>query len=65
MTIQRKRPLVRKDGATARIRRDGVEGVSAIEIEPGRGVPNNWDRALFERWAERKARRRQEQRREA
>ncbi len=27
------------------------------EIEPGRAVPNNWDRWLTETWAERKARR--------
>lgn len=26
------------------------------EIEPGRSVVNDWDRALFEPWAERKAR---------
>lgn len=31
-------------------------GVHAHEIEPGRPVPNNWDRALFETWDERKAR---------
>ena len=28
----------------------------AFEIEPGRPVRNDWDRALFETWAERKAR---------
>lgn len=26
------------------------------EIEPGRPVPNDWDKHLFERWADRKAR---------
>lgn len=26
------------------------------EIEPGRGVMNDWDRELFEPWAQRKAR---------
>lgn len=30
------------------------------EIEPGRSVVNDWDRALFEPWAERKARLAQE-----
>ena len=32
-------------------------GVSPIEIEPGRAVPNNWDDHLFEPYAKRKARR--------
>jgi len=30
--------------------------VHAHEIEPGRPVPNDWDKALFEPWAARKAR---------
>ncbi|MDR3514054.1 MAG: hypothetical protein P4L73_20655 [Caulobacteraceae bacterium] len=31
-------------------------GVLPHEIEPGRGVPANWDKALVETWAQRKAR---------
>lgn len=30
------------------------------EIEPGRSVPNNWDKHLVETWADRKARRARE-----
>jgi hypothetical protein len=52
----------RTDIASARVRRDGIDGVSLIEIEPGRSVPNNWDDALFEPWAVRKARRAEERR---
>jgi hypothetical protein len=39
-------------------RRDGVDGVFAHEIEPGRAVPNHWDsKHLVETWEQRKARR--------
>jgi hypothetical protein len=34
-----------------------VHGVLPHEIEPGRSVRNDWDKALVETWAERKARR--------
>lgn len=37
--------------------RDGIAGVRAVEIEPGRRVPNNWDDHMVESWAERKAKR--------
>jgi hypothetical protein len=43
--------------SSATYNRDGVAGVKAHEIEPGRSVPNDWDRALVERWEDRKARR--------
>lgn len=32
-------------------------GLCQHEIEPGRSVVNNWDKALFEPWSDRKARR--------
>lgn len=47
---------VKRTTGTTRMRRDGIEGVSAIEIEPGRAVPNDWNRWLVERWSDRKAR---------
>jgi hypothetical protein len=37
--------------------RDGVPAVTSTEVATGFTVPNNWDRALVEPWAERKARR--------
>ena len=40
-----------------RTTRNGVFNVRMDEVEPGRGIPNDWDAALFETWAERKARR--------
>lgn len=33
-----------------------ADGMHQHEIEPGRSVVNDWDRYLFEPWAERKAR---------
>lgn len=41
----------------AHVRRHGMK---PTEIEPGRGVPNDWDRHLVETWAQRKARRQRE-----
>lgn len=34
-----------------------AHGFRPDEIEPGRRVPNNWQRALTETWEQRKARR--------
>jgi hypothetical protein len=43
--------------AKGRDRKQPTRGaVHPHEIEPGRAVPNNWDKALFEPWAVRKAR---------
>jgi hypothetical protein len=32
-------------------------GFRAQDVEPGRAVPNDWDKHLVETWADRKARR--------
>jgi hypothetical protein len=51
-------PSLNRSAGNRRARRDGVEAVTAIEIETGRAVPNHWDeRHLVERWEDRKARR--------
>ena len=42
---------------TAAERKFSADGCKQHEIEPGRSVVNDWDKALFEPWAERKARR--------
>ena len=45
---------------TASVRRSWhvrAYGCLPHEVEAGRPVPNNWDRALVETWADRKARR--------
>jgi hypothetical protein len=44
---------------TGKVRRPPPKGqqLHPHEIEPGRPVPNDWDKHLVEPWAERKARR--------
>lgn len=44
---------------TGKTRRPPPRGMDCHphEIEPGRPVPNDWDKHLVETWAERKARR--------
>ena len=46
----------RADDGSARLLDDLGRVCKEHEIEPGRSVVNNWDKALFEPWAERKAR---------
>jgi hypothetical protein len=56
MTKEREAPAYK--GAHIPTRRDGVWGVKAAwEIEPGRGVKDDWDTELVEPWSQRKARR--------
>lgn len=52
-TLTKRQLRRRKDDA----RRERLNNPRPHEIEPGRGVPGDWNTALVERWVDRKARR--------